>query len=140
MDEELKHLRNRFFLGLAVSIIFLIPLIIFVVNKFGSTEQGIIKTINTKEDILLLVIEENCKSCQNIKKILKDKDVIYLEINKDRENNFQEILRKIDMVESDITPPTLIYLKEGKLYSSLVDPSDNEITTYIDTNELSSSH
>lgn len=139
MDEELKHMRNRFFLGIVISIIFLIPLLIFVINKFGSDEKGIIKNINDKENMLLLIVEEKCKNCQSIKEVLKNNKVSYTLINKDRENDFPEVLRKIDMPEKDITPPTLIYIVEGRLYSSLVNPSSDELEAYIDTNELSSS-
>lgn len=139
MDEELKHMRNRFFLGIVVSIIFLIPLLIFVINKFGSDEKGIIKNIYDKENMLLLIVEEKCENCQSIKDALKNNKVPYTLINKDREDSFQEVLRKIDMSEKDIAPPTLIYIVEGKLYSSLVNPSSNELEVYIDTNELSSS-
>lgn len=139
-DPEFIQLRNRFLMALVIALIFTIPMILFVVNRFNEKPSKIIEKINKKENIIVLVTEENCPSCINNKNILKDNNVSFYEINKDDDKNTYEIiLRKISMSKSDVTPPTVIYIEEGTLYSSLVNPSEEELKSYLDYNKFSKS-
>ena len=70
-----------------------------------------------------------------IKDILKKQNVNYYEINIDKTtiNDYQRILRKIKISENDIVIPTMIYVEEGNLKSSLVDiKNKNELLSYIE--------
>lgn len=139
-DPEFIQLRNRFLMALGIALIFTIPMILFVVNKFNEKPSKVIESINKKENIIVFVTEENCPSCLNSKNILKENNVSFYELNKDtNKNNYEVILRKISMSTSDITPPTLIYIEEGKLSSSLVNPNEKELKSYLDYNKFSKS-
>lgn len=139
-DPEFIQLRNRFLMALAIALIFTIPMILFVVNRFNEKPSKVIESINKKENIIVLVTEENCPSCLNNKNILKDNNVPFYELNKDTNKNAYEVtLRKLSMSISDIKPPTLIYIEEGKLSSSLVNPNEKELKSYLDYNKFSKS-
>ena len=67
--------------------------------------------------------------------IEEDKEVPYYELNFDKTtiNDYKRILRKIKISENDIVIPTLIYIKDGNLKSSLVDIKDkNELLSYLE--------
>lgn len=138
MNEELIELRNRFLIGMAVALVFCIPFLFVFINKFGDKPSKIIKSINNEESMVLLITEDKCDDCISIENILKENAVNYTLLNKDRELKYEEILRKIDIPKSDVTPPTVIYLDSGTLHSSLVNPDADELLSFIDFNELSS--
>ena len=49
----------------------------------------------------------------------------------------EKIIRKIGISDDDIIVPTIIYVEEGLLYSSLVTPTKKELISYIEINNLS---
>ena len=66
---------------------------------------------------------------------MKDKEVPYYELNFDKTtiNDYKRILRKVKISENDIVIPTLIYIQDGNLRSSLVNIKDkNELLSYIE--------
>ena len=66
---------------------------------------------------------------------MKKKKVPYYELNFDETtiNDYNRILRKIKISENDIVIPSLIYIEEGNLKSSLVDiKGKNELLSYIE--------
>lgn len=137
MDQDFIALRNRIVLAVLVAIVFTIPLIIFIFNKFGNNSSLILNSLNKKENLVLLVTKEECKSCEDSENILKKQKVNYTLLNKDQEINYEKIIRKIGISDDDIIVPTIIYVEEGLLYSSLVTPTKKELISYIEINNLS---
>lgn len=137
MDQDFIALRNRIVLAVLVAIVFTIPLIIFIFNKFGNNSSLILNSLNKKENLVLLVTKEQCKSCEDSENILKKQKVNYTLLNKDQETNYEKIIRKIGISDDDIIVPTIIYVEEGLLYSSLVTPTKKELISYIEINNLS---
>lgn len=137
MDQDFIALRNRIVLAVLVAIVFTIPLIIFIFNKFGNNSSLILNSLNKKENLVLLVTKEECKSCEDSENILKKQKVNYTLLNKDQETNYEKIIRKIGISDDDIIVPTIIYVEEGLLYSSLVTPTKKELISYIEINNLS---
>lgn len=137
MDQDFIALRNRIVLAVLVAIVFTIPLIIFIFNKFGNNSSLILNSLNKKENLVLLVTKEECKSCEDSENLLKKQKVNYTLLNKDQETNYEKIIRKIGISDDDIIVPTIIYIEEGLLYSSLVTPTKKELISYIEINNLS---
>mgnify|MGYP001152816195 CR=1 FL=1 len=137
MDQDFIALRNRIVLAVLVAIVFTIPLIIFIFNKFGNNSSLILNSLNKKENLVLLVTKEECKSCEDSENLLKKQKVNYTLLNKDKETNYEKIIRKIGISDDDIIVPTIIYVEEGLLYSSLVTPTKKELISYIEINNLS---
>ncbi|MCI8568356.1 MAG: hypothetical protein HFJ11_00050 [Bacilli bacterium] len=137
MDQDFIALRNRIVLAVLVAIVFTIPLIIFIFNKFGNNSSLILNSLNKKENLVLLVTKEECKSCEDSENLLKKQKVNYTLLNKDQETNYEKIIRKIGISDDDIIVPTIIYVEEGLLYSSLVTPTKKELISYIEINNLS---
>jgi len=135
-DPEFIMLRNRFIIGVIVALVFTIPLTFFFINKLGDKPSKILEGIRNQETMLILVTEEECSSCQKVEEILEENEVSYSLLNKDVDMKYSQILKEIDFTESDITPPTIIYLVDGKLNSSLVTTNKKEILSYIDYNNL----
>lgn len=135
-DPEFIMLRNRFIIGLVAALVFTIPLTFFFINKLGDKPSKILDGISNQETMLLLVTEQDCNSCKNVENILKENNVSYSVLNKDKESKYSQILKKLDFTQSDATPPTIIYIVDGKVYSSLVETEETKVLSYIENNNL----
>ena len=137
-DEEFIILRNRILIGLLIVIIFAIPTFFVIKNKLLVKETSIIKQINNKENFVILVTKENCTNCKDYEKELKNLNVEYSTLKKDTSESYTKVLDKLSINENDIIPPTIIYVEEGILKSTLVDiKNNNEIKEFVDNYELS---
>ena len=124
---EIILLRNRIIIGIIIALIFVVPLTIFLINKLTPQEPTIIKAINTNEQVILLVTSNNCSNCSSIKNIINDLEIKKFIINKDKDRiEYDKILTGIEMLDSDIISPTIIYFENSKLISSLVDIKNKE--------------
>ena len=136
-DEEFIKLKNNFFKILFFSLLFMIPFTIIFITKFEVSDTKIIKKIKNDEKVLILVTNKNCSRCKEIKKILKEKNIIYSELNIDKvtQNDYKSILNQIKMNEYEIVIPTMISIENGLLKSSLVDIKEkNELLSYLENN------
>lgn len=134
-DEEFIKLKNNFFKSVFFVLLFIVPFTIALITKFGTNNTNIENKIRNKETMLILITEKKNNKCREIKDILKKQNVNYYEINIDKTtiNDYQRILRKIKISENDIVVPTMIYVEEGNLKSSLVDiKNKNELLSYIE--------
>lgn len=134
-DKEFIRLKRVFFKSSFYILLFMVPFTIALITKFGYKTTNIEKSIRNDESLLILVTEKDCSRCKEIKGILKEKKVPYYELNFDKTtiNDYQRILRKAQIGEHDIVIPTLIYIQDGNLKSSLVDIKDkNDLLSYIE--------
>ena len=135
-DEELMSLFQRLGKGIIILIIFTILMIIFLVRKFYLNETKLIKDINEEKDIYILVDDNSCRNCKEIKRILKDYNISYYEINTDKDNDYKNMLNTLEITENEIDIPTILYISKGKFSSSIVDVKDEDvINTFIENNE-----
>lgn len=128
-DEELKSLLQRLGKGIIVLIIFTILLIIFLVRKFYLNETKLIQDINNEKDIYILVDDNKCNNCKEIKSILKDNSIDYYEINTDKNHDYKDMLNALEITENEIDKPTILYISKGKFSSSIVDIKDENVIT-----------
>ena len=134
-DKEFIKLKKLFFKSAFFILIFMVPFTIALVTKFGYKTTNMEKSIRNKESLLILITEKDCSRCKDIKELMKDKKVPYYELNFDKTtiNDYARILRKVKISENDIVIPTLIYIQDGNLRSSLVNIKDkNELLSYIE--------
>lgn len=131
METGTEKLVKKFIIGLIVVIIFAIPTVIFLINKFIYNDSSIIKKIDNKETFMILVKDYSCNNCIEIKNIIEDNNYDCVELNSYEENKYKNVLNKIDLSLSDIKTPSVIYVDKGKVYSFLVDVKISELRTYL---------
>ena len=125
-DPEFIILKNRFLTTFLIIIIFMIPIFFFFKNKLIIQDSEIIKNINNKKSLILYITEDNCDNCNKHKEYLNNEQIKYTLINRDRDSSYNDILKKIDVSRQDVIPPTIIYIENGELVTSLVDIASNE--------------
>lgn len=129
-NEEWITMRNHFLIGFFIFLIFSILMIFFFINKFQIRSSSLIKKIENKETFLLYVIEKDCRACKIGERALNKKNVAYEKLNKSNNRDYDDIL--IALEQENIQMPSLYYIVEGSVYSSLSDPTEEEIEEYID--------
>ena len=134
-DPEFIMLRNRFLLGLLVIFIFFIPLFFVFYNRWGVSYK-LTKTIEKEKEVLFLVIDNDCSSCQEIKKELKNKKVKYYQVHRVKDREYSSLMERLHLSEKDITPPTIIYIKDKKVVSTLVQKEIAEVDEFIEYYQL----
>ncbi len=135
-DEDLKSLFNRLKIGILVILLFGGLFLIILVNKFSVKDSKVIKAINNNETLYVLIDDNSCKECKRIKEIFKENNIYYMELNTDKETQYKVFLKKISSSEHDVEKPTIMYIKDGKMVSSIVKvKTEEQINNFIETNE-----
>lgn len=132
---------------IAVVVVVLIALIIFLANR--SKEQmeekqkanvsEIIEKAQTKVVYVESSDEKKCSKCKDIKKYLDDKNINYLVYDVEDHSNkeYIETLKKLEINPSDFGYPAVVYIKEGRLYSNVINlTGTSALENFIKTYEL----
>lgn len=131
-DPEFIELRNKFFLGVFIFLVFAIPIFFFLKNKILISDSSLLKSINKKNSVLILLTENKCNRCNKSKEVLNKVGINYYVLNKDKERDYNTIIYKLEL-DKDIQIPSLIYVEEGKVYAYIDNiKSEKEITDFID--------
>ena len=117
-DKEYIELRNRFLVGLFIAFVFGAGLIMFFSNRLSIGGKGISSKIKQKETFVIYVESNKCDNCKDIKEILDDNSIEYESLDADTQEakNFFE---KYKVVDDGHIVPAVIYVKKGKVYSSM---------------------
>ena len=126
-DEELLSLFKRLKIGIVIILIFAVLFVVFIYNKFLPHTPEVINKINNKESLYVLVDNKSCTTCKRIKEILKENNISYYEINIDKDTHYKEFLKSLSITENEVVVPTIIYIENGLLDSTIVEVNDEEI-------------
>lgn len=137
-DPEFVELRNKFFFGMLVVIIFAIPIMIFLVKTYGSS--NVLTKIEKDEDLVILVTANTCDNCDLVKDILKDKDIKFSKLNSSTNKDYSEIMRKLDIENKREEFPILIYVEDGEMIANLFSiDSKEKVEDFIEFHGLNNS-
>ena len=130
-DPELTMLKNRTLLGITVCIVLLTPFFLFIFNKLNQDDSKIVREIKEK-NTFYLYIRDN-KTTNKYQKELRKENLLYYKINKDLSRDYEKVLATLDITETDIVPPTVIYIREGQTVAILNNiKSEEEIITFLE--------
>ncbi len=102
-------------------LVFLVPICLFLYNKFVDKPSEILTTINNGGSGVILVVDVNCDTCGEVGDILKDNNVEYYELEKFNTEEFSNVMRLIDLDSRYVKAPSLITIVDGELYSYLLE-------------------
>lgn len=137
-DPEFVELRNKFFFGMLVVIIFAIPIMIFLIKTYGSS--SVLTKIEKDEDLVILVTANTCDNCDLVKDILKDKDIKFSKLNSSTNKDYSEIMRKLDIENKREEFPILIYVEDGEMKANLFSiDSKEKVEDFIEFHGLNNS-
>ena len=123
-DPEFKEMLKKAIFALSVALVFIIPIFFIFKNKLSSTPNTIIKDIRNEKTFILYITKEKCNTCKMIKQELSE--IKYKELNKDKNKDYNEIIMKLELDDSKLYIPALIYINKGKVESYIVDIKSKE--------------
>ena len=129
-DSELISLIKKIGFTLLLLIIGIILMITMYRNKFQLKESNIIKKINNNDTFLILITDNKCSNCIEIKNILDEKNIDYIKISNN--NEIKKVKDKLIIEEKDIEIPSLLIVSEKELKVSLVNPNNEELYLFLD--------
>ena len=127
LDEQNDIRRNITTIGLPI-VLLVILFMLFIYKLYGGGESELYKLTQTDKSYLMVYVTNECNTCKDVEKRLKDKDIKYYELNLNKEKKTTEILSKFDIDRSKLSPPALIYIKKGKLYA--YEDNINDVDTF----------
>ena len=124
-DPEVIQLRNRFLLGIFIALLFCVPLIVFLTKTYSATSA--LTRLRKNETFVMLIIKDDCSKCDVATDVLKKNKVKYSILNKDRNKNYDEIMKRISLENSEDDYPVMVYLKDGKMVANLFYITDDDM-------------
>lgn len=129
-DPEFISLRNRFFTGVLIALLFSVPLFIFLYKSYSNSDA--MTMINKKKTFVMLVVSNDCKSCELVDDKLKDNGIDAVKVNSDTNKDYDEIMAKMNIINKREKFPIIVYVEEGNMKANLFDvDSEQSINEFI---------
>ena len=128
-DPELISLIKKIGCTLLLLVIGITLMIIIYRNKYQLGESNIIKKINNNDTFLILITDNKCSNCIQIKNILDENNIDYIKISNN--NEIKKVKEKLIIEEKDLEIPSLLIISEKELKVSLVNPSNEELYLFL---------
>lgn len=132
MKEIMKEKRKIIIVGLIVLLIVIVVVMILLNNNVNEKNISIEEII--KENKTEVVYVENsdkkkCEKCKELKKYLDKKNIEYVlyDVNKYKKNEYKKMLQSLSINPSDFNYPAVIYIKDGSLYSDIINIKDTKV-------------
>lgn len=139
--------KQKKILIIVVAVIVVLLLVLLVKNLLGGknvthSSADFSKIIENSETTIVYVENSDskkCKDCDKIKKYLDKQNIEYLiyDVNKYSDKEYTEVLKSIEINPADFSYPAVIYMKDGKVYSNVINISDTKsVDNFIKTYDL----
>ena len=102
MTEEQNELKKKILIGLGIFLLFFIPSLIAIINKFNYKESNILNRISKEESFLIVVKDKDTEMTKNIESYLKNKNYVYEDLDSTDEVRYKKVLYKLDISSDDI--------------------------------------
>ena len=134
--EENKKENNM--IGILVALIILVLCVVAVILFINNKKNDMVKNSDIeniiKEGKTAIIYVENsdskkCEKCSDIKKYLNEEKINYeiYDINKNTSKEYKKMLQTLTVNPSDFNYPAVIYIKEGRIYSNIINVNDTKI-------------
>lgn len=129
-DPEFVQLRNRFLLGVVISLCLAVPLILFFYKSYMGSSA--INKINKKEDFVLLITSNDCSECKKVGDILENNDVKFSKMNVSITKDSNLVMKKLGITNNREVYPIVVYIKSGKMVANLyVENNEKEVEEFL---------
>ena len=132
-DKELKSLIKKTIIFIVVFIVFGGLLIKIMINNFSYEDVSVGTRIDKEETFLLLIVNEK-NNYKDIVQYLKDNSLEFEIVNSDKEKYYNDFLYKLNITKYEINEPSLLDIREGKVFSILTDvQNDDRLISFVNS-------
>lgn len=133
-----KKVEENKIIGILVALIILVLCVVAVILFINNKKNDIVKNSDIeniiKEGKTAIIYVENsdskkCEKCSDIKKYLNEEKINYeiYDVNKNTSKEYKKMLQTLTINPSDFNYPAVIYIKEGRIYSNIINVNDTKI-------------
>ncbi len=141
--QELKQKKQIIALVGAILVVILIVILVLNLIKGSKIEKIDVSKLVENAETKIIFVENSdktkCKKCSDIKKYLDDEQINYVtyDVSLYTEKEYNDMLKTIEINPDDFGYPAVIYIRDGKLYSNVINLSDTKpVKDFIKTYEL----
>ena len=132
IDPEFIKLRNRFLFAVLIGVVFSVPLIIFLNKTFSST--NVLSRVRKEDTFVILIENKKCKMCKKVDNLLDKNSVDYVRLNRDKNKDYDQILKDLELVNKREEYPIVVYVSKGKMIANLFNISNvKELEEFIES-------
>lgn len=133
-----KKVEENKIIGILVALIILVLCVVAVILFINNKKNDMVKNSDIeniiKEGKTAIIYVENsdskkCEKCSDIKKYLNEEKINYeiYDVNKNTSKEYKKMLQTLTINPSDFNYPAVIYIKEGRIYSNIINVNDTKI-------------
>lgn len=133
-----KKVEENKIIGILVALIILVLCVVAVILFTNNKKNDMVKNSDIeniiKEGKTAIIYVENsdskkCEKCLDIKKYLNEEKINYeiYDVNKNTSKEYKKMLQTLTVNPSDFNYPAVIYIKEGRIYSNIINVNDTKI-------------
>lgn len=132
-----KNNSNVQMIVLLIVILIAVVAIFSILKSINSTEkkvdstniETIMKNGETKIVFVMSSDKSKAKDSEKVKKYLDSKNINYVtyDVSKHSKKDYEKTLQDLSINPSDFGYPAVIYIKDGKLYSNIINLSDTRV-------------
>lgn len=119
---------------LIILVLCVVAVILFINNKKNDmVKNSDIENIIKEGKTAIIYVENSdskkCEKCSDIKKYLNEEKINYeiYDVNKNTSKEYKKMLQTLTINPSDFNYPAVIYIKEGRIYSNIINVNDTKI-------------
>lgn len=131
-----------FLLGATITVILVVVVLLNSLKPKEVEKLNVSKLVENAETKIIFVENSDktkCKKCSDIKKYLDDEQINYVtyDVSLYTKKEYNDMLKTIEINPDDFGYPAVIYIRDGKLYSNVINLSDTKpVKEFIKTYEL----
>ena len=137
-DTNLLELLKQVRLWALIVIIFGGLFTYILIKRFGGQGIFINEIIDSRRSVVVFVTTTKTSNNTEIEKVLKNYEVDYEIVYKDKERYFEDFLKKINSYEEDVKEPALVCIESGTVTNIIKEINNsNDLIAFIEYNRLS---
>lgn len=142
LNKNVQRQQVVFLLGATITVILVVVVLLNFLKPKEVEKLNVSKLVENAETKIIFVENSDktkCKKCSDIKKYLDDEQINYVtyDVSLYTKKEYNDMLKTIEINPDDFGYPAVIYIRDGKLYSNVINLSDTKpVKEFIKTYEL----
>ncbi|MDO5003329.1 MAG: hypothetical protein Q4E39_03770 [bacterium] len=142
LNKNAQRQQVVFLFGATITVILVVVVLLNFLKPKEVEKLNVSKLVENAETKIIFVENSDktkCKKCSDIKKYLDDEQINYVtyDVSLYTKKEYNDMLKTIEINPDDFGYPAVIYIRDGKLYSNVINLSDTKpVKEFIKTYEL----
>ena len=92
--------------------------------------------INKDKTFVMLVVSKDCDNCKLVSKLLKDRDIDFVKVNRDTNKDYDSIMNRMNITNKREEFPVIVYVENGEMKANLFDINEKSFNEFVEFHQL----